>query len=201
MRPAILLLVILAMAPAPAGAQASTRPIQVVVSGGLQLPTGDFGDVHDAGLHATASVVVRAAGLRFRPELSYSRFNVKDTFQRLTGALARTGGQGGRRDDATNLLSTMLSGFANFELPLGSGGVQPFILAGVGAVQLATDATTGAIDLRETQASINLGAGVRFRLGAVSGLVEARLNNVPGANATAWFRDVRTIPVTFGLVF
>jgi opacity protein-like surface antigen len=200
MRLSCLLLALLPVA-AQAQAPASNRPVQLVVTGGFQLPTGDFGDVHDAGLQATVSVLVRAAGLRFRPELAYSRFDVKETLQGVLGQRLASGGLGGRRDATTELLSTMLSGFANFELPLGQGRVQPFVLAGVGAVRLATDATSAAIDLRETKASINLGAGVRLRLGAISGLIEARLNNIPGADASAFFKDVRTIPVTFGLVF
>jgi hypothetical protein len=157
--------------------------------------------VHDAGLHADVSLLVKALGLRLRPELSYSRFNVKETLRSALGQVGPQGGQGGRRDDTSDLLSTMLGGFANVELPLGQGSVQPFLLGGLGAVQLASDATTGGIDFSETKPSLNLGAGVRFRLGGIHGMIEARPNTVPGSNTAGYFKDVRTVPVTFGLVF
>lgn len=182
---------------------ASTRPVQLVVSGGLQVPTGSFADFHDAGVHADVSLLITALGLRLRPEMSFSRFNIKEAFN-LPTLSSRMGGAGGasaQRDAYTDALSTMLSGFANIELPLGSGGFQPFLLGGVGAVRLASDATVDALSVSDIQASLNVGAGIRFRLGGVSGLIEARLNNVPGADTRAFFKDVRTVPVTFGLVF
>jgi hypothetical protein len=203
MRSLVIGLVLLLPVAREAQMPSSSRPVQLVVSGGLQVPTGDFGAFHDAGVHANVSVLVRALGIRLRPELGYSRFNLKDNFDlpSLRSQLGGRGGAGGRRDLYDDALSTMLSGFANIELPLGSGSFQPFLLGGLGAVRLASQATTGSIEINDIQASINLGAGVRFRLGAISGMIEARMNNVPSTDTRAFFSDVRTIPVTFGLVF
>lgn len=188
-----------------AAAQVATSPraVQVVVSGGLQLPMGGFADAHDLGYHADASVIFRAFGnLRLRPELTYARFQVKEV---LTGALAQrlaAGGLGGAaRDVYTDAASSLMGGLANIEVPLGSGGFQPFILAGVGAVNFKTDVGSTSEALSETKMSLNVGAGVRFRLGGIGGLIEARLNDVPSDGAKAYFKSVRTIPVTFGLVF
>lgn len=191
----------------PGQARTSSRPVQVVVSGGLQVPTGEFADYHDLGVHADVSVSLSVGGLRFRPELSYSRFGLKDLGSLLGSALGAhasvLGSVAGasRAAGADDALSTLLGGFANLELPLGSGRVQPFLLAGVGAMNLSTDATSSATSISKVKASVNLGAGLRFRLGGIGGLIEARLNNVPAGEAGAYFKDVRTIPVTFGLVF
>lgn len=182
----------------------STRPVQLVVSGGLQVPTGGFGDVHDLGTHADASLVFSGlGGLRLRPEISYARFKVKDAINGLsTQRLSSMGAAGGiRRDAYTDALSTLLAGVANIELPLGHGGFQPFLLGGVGAVSVKSDATLAALKSSDVKMSLNVGGGIRFRLGGIGGLIEARLNNVPAGDSKAYFKDVRTVPVTFGLVF
>jgi hypothetical protein len=174
------------------------------VSGGLQVPTGGFGDVHDLGTHADASIVFSGlGGLRLRPEISYARFKVKEAIDGLsTQRLSPMGAAGGMRRDAySDAVSSLLGGFANIELPLGHGGFQPFLLGGVGAVSVKSDATLNSLESSDVKASINLGAGVRFRLGGIGGLIEARLNNVPAGDSKAYFKDVRSVPVTFGLVF
>lgn len=194
---------VFAFVPALLTAQAAERPIRLVVSGGLQVPTGTFADYHDMGAHADVSVLLNIAGFRLRPELSYSRFNLKDDFD-LPALFGRSGNGaagGYRRDAYDDAISSLLGGFANIELPLGRGAFQPFLLGGVGAVNVNTEATTAATAVKELKASLNVGAGVRFRMGPISGLVEARVNNVPSDDAKAFFKDLRTIPVTFGLVF
>lgn len=205
MRLALLFPALLGLSTAVAAqAPRSTRPVQLVISGGLQVPTGGFGDVHDLGTHADASIVFSGlGGLRLRPEVSYARFKVKETLDMLsTQRTASMGAAGGvRRDAYTDALSTLLGGFANIELPLGQGGFQPFLLGGVGAVSVKSDATLNNLETSDVQASLNVGAGIRFRLGGIGGLIEARLNNVPAGDSRAYFKDVRSVPVTFGLVF
>lgn len=173
----------------------SSRPVQVIVSGGMSVPTGGFADVHELGVHADVSLLVNALGpaLRLRPELSYTRFKLKD----LQSAFAQTRGGVYEAGD----VSRLLGGFANIEMTLGSGGIQPFLLAGVGAVQLRTDATGTPESFSDVKASLNFGAGVRFRLGGIGGFVEARLSNIPSDAVETSFKEARFIPVTFGLVF
>lgn len=197
------LLFALALLPAALAAQSTERPLRVIVSGGLQVPTGGFADYHDLGVHADAALLLSVGGFKFRPELSYSRFNLKDAFE-VPSVLGQSGGAaagGARRDAYDGALSTLLGGFANIELPLGQGGVQPFLLGGVGAVNVKSDAATAAEAVSDVKASFNIGAGIRFRLGGISGLIEARVNDVPSSDTRAFFKGVRTIPVTFGLVF
>lgn len=197
------LLTTLLLLPLPLAAQSAERPIRLVVSGGMQLPTGSFADYHDFGVQANAGVQLNVGGLRLRPELSYSRFGFKELSEVLTGLAGAPGGAstGARRDAYSDAVTTLLGGFANLELPFGSGRVQPFVLAGVGAVKVASDATASTVFFSDVNASLNVGAGFRLRLGGISGLIEARLNNVPTGDPRAFFKDLRTIPVTFGFVF
>jgi opacity protein-like surface antigen len=196
-------LLLLTCLPLPLLAQVAERPIRLVVSGGLQLPTGSFADYHDYGVHADVGLHLRLGGLRLRPELSYSRFGFKELSDFVAGLDGAAGGAGigARRDAASDAVTTLLGGFANLELPLSSGRIQPFLLGGVGAVKVESDPTAATLSFSDVNASLNLGAGIRFRLGGISGLVEARFNNVPASDTQGFFKDLRTIPVTFGFVF
>lgn len=197
------LLLAVTFLPIPLLAQVAERPLRLVVSGGLQLPTGSFADYHDYGVHADVGLQLNAGGMRLRPELSYSRFGFKDLANIIDGLAGAQGGAalGARRDAYSDAVTTMLGGFANIELPLGRGRVQPFVLGGLGAVKVNSDPTTATASLSDVNASLNLGAGIRLRLGAISGLIEARFNNVPFGDTQTYFKDLRTIPVTFGFVF
>jgi len=175
----------------------STRPVQLIVSGGVSVPTGGFGDSHDMGVHADASLLINAFGrsLRLRPELTYARFGVKDFGSLLGGTTS------GSAVAASDAISSMLGGLANIEIGLGPSAFQPFLLAGIGAIKLKSDISNGLSSIDETKTMLNLGAGVRFKLGPIGGLIEARFNNVPAGDTQTYFRDVKSIPVTFGLVF
>jgi opacity protein-like surface antigen len=180
----------------------STRPVQLIVSGGLSVPTGRFGDTHDMGVHADASLLINAFGksLRLRPELTYMRFGVKDLGS-LIGTTNLQDRAAGGVAAASDAISSLVGGIANIEVALGPAGFQPFVLAGIGAIKFKSDISDGLSSIDETKTMLNLGAGVRFKMGAIGGLIEARFNNVPAGDTQTYFRDVRTIPVTFGLVF
>lgn len=202
MRPYIAAIVACLLAGTTASAQmASPRPVQLVVSGGVSVPTGGFADAHDMGVHADASLLINAFGksLRLRPELTYSRFGVKDLGSLLgtTFQDRRAGGMAAGSD----AVSSFLGGLANIEIALGPAGLQPFVLAGIGAIKFKSDISDGVSSIDETKTMLNLGAGLRFRMGAIGGLIEARFNNVPAGDTQTYFKSVKTIPVTFGLVF
>ncbi len=202
MRPFLAAAVAGLLASTTASAQmASTRPVQLVVSGGLSVPTGGFADVHDMGVHADASLLINALGgsLRLRPELTYTRFGVKDLGS-ILGATLRDRRAGGLAAES-DAISSLLGGLANIEIALGPAGFQPFVLAGVGAIKFKSDISDGVSSIDQTQTMLNFGAGVRVRMGAIGGLIEARFNNVPVGDSQTYFRNVKTIPVTFGLVF
>jgi hypothetical protein len=173
------------------GSGPSSRPLRLVVSGGVAMPTGGFKDAHDLGYHADVSLLLNIAGfpLRIRPEVSLTRFDLKDA---ITGGSAGAYGAGG--------YSQLLGGFGNVEIPL-AGGL--YVLAGVGMLNLRTEPGDGsaAPAPSSTEFAIDGGAGFRFRIGSIDGFIEGRVNNVFTDQGALNVRDVRVIPVTFGLVF
>ena len=57
-----------------------TRPISLVVSGGLTVPAGDLADLHDSGFHYDVSLLLNLPGfpIALRPEFSLTQFKLKD---------------------------------------------------------------------------------------------------------------------------
>ncbi|HEX4933778.1 MAG TPA: hypothetical protein VFV33_11400 [Gemmatimonadaceae bacterium] len=197
-----------AVSPAPVRAQAvhSTRPVSVVVSGGATVPTGSFKDYHDLGLHADVSVLVNVGGFRIRPELTFNRFALADKLKQL-GALAavvpgdRTFSSASTVaavDYSSAAASTLFGAFGNVELPL-AGGL--YLLAGVGMVGVSSEATVTGQSFDATKLSYNGGAGFRFAIGPIAGFIEGRVAGLSVGSGNALFKDVRTVPVTFGLAF
>ncbi len=188
----------------------SSRPVSIVVSGGAAIPMGDFKDYHPLGIHGDVSLVVKLAGqaIRLRPEISFQRFALKDRVAEVVplsvspalATLSRpaTLARAIPGDGASGGASSLLSVLGNVELPL-AGGV--YLIGGVGAGHVTTGATGATTDVSQTALTYNGGAGVRFRVGAVAGFVEGRLQNLSIDEGKALFRDVRTIPVTVGIVF
>ncbi len=65
---------------------APERRVRLIVSGGLNVPTGGFSDYHDLGVQASGSALIRVVGRKFRlrPEVAYARFGVlEDKVRRL----------------------------------------------------------------------------------------------------------------------
>jgi len=204
-------------APGWAQGPASARPVSVVVAGGASVPVGGFKDYNDLGVHADVSLLLRIAGqsIRLRPEFSYARFSLKNASTIYTNVLASRSGEANRAvsgslaagssfDVATSAAygsgdaSTLLGLLGNVEIPL-AGGL--YILAGVGATSVKSGATNTATDLSQTALTYNGGAGIRFRLGGISGFVEGRLKDIAVDKGKGLFSDVKTVPVSFGLVF
>jgi opacity protein-like surface antigen len=184
------------------GGRPSSRPLRIIFSGGVTVPTSDFqaggsiGKIHATGYHGDVSLLLNLGGfpLRIRPEASLTHFDLKKALS--SGA----GGSGG--NDGT---SRLLGGLVNLEFSLGAGPIRPYILAGGGLTNINTDfsASSGSVPatVSETKYSIDGGAGIRFRLGPLDGFIEGRVNNVYSEKGAVNFKDVKLIPVTFGLVF
>jgi hypothetical protein len=160
-----------------------------VVGGGLSVPTGAFKDLHDLGYHADVALLVNLGGIpvRIRPEVTLSRFGLKDSLQQTAGGTYGPGGY-----------SQMLGAFGQVEIPLVAGF---YLLAGAGALNVRTDPGSGAAGTTVTEFAIDGGAGWRLRLGSIEAFIEGRLNNVYTDRGALNLREVRVVPVTFGLVF
>jgi hypothetical protein len=174
----------------------STRPIRLMIGGGMTVPTGEFEKSHDLGVHAQGALLINLGGLpiKIRPELTFTRFNLKDI--ELPGLpTAPVGGT-----------SQMIGGLGNIELGMGMGPLRPYVFAGVGMINFktTTDANDGSSESEsasKTEFAVDGGAGIRLKLGALEGFIEGRVNNVYTDKGALNYRDVRTIPVTFGLIF
>lgn len=165
----------------------NTRPINLVISGGMTVPAADLADLHDAGLHFDASLLLNIPGfpLAIRPEFSLTRFKLKDPV--LTGT---------NTDDVTQMMAAM----GNLELPL-AGGL--YVLAGGGILSLSVPgaATTGGEDESSSKFTFDAGAGFRFAMGSMRGFLEARIGAASYDQGKFGFSKAQFIPVTFGLVF
>lgn len=168
------------------GMPGNTRPINLVISGGLTVPAADLGDLHDAGLHFDASLLLNIPGfpVALRPEFSLTRFKLKEPV--LTGP---------DTDDVTQMIAAM----GNLELPL-AGGL--YVLAGGGILSLSVPgAATGGTEETSSKFTFDAGAGFRFALGGARGFVEARIGAASYDEGKVGFSKAQFIPVTFGLVF
>lgn len=168
------------------GMGGSTRPISLVVSGGMTLPAADLADFNDAGFHYDASLILNIPGfpIALRPEFSLTRFKLKETSVIAPGA-----------DDVTNMVAMM----GNIELPLGAG---LYVLAGGGILSLTVPgAATNAGERNSKKFSVGAGAGLRFALGGIRGFLEARIGSASYEAGTVGFSKAQFIPVSFGLVF
>lgn len=162
------------------GMPGGTRPISIVVSGGLTLPAGDLGDLHDSGFHYDVALLLNLAGfpIMLRPEFSLTQMKLKDPAGTPTAT-----------SDMTKLMALM----GNIELPL-AGGL--YLLAGGGLLSLDFAGSESS-----SKIGFDAGAGFRFALGGIRAFVEARLGAASYEQGKFGFSKAQFIPVTFGLVF
>jgi len=169
------------------GMPGNTRPINLVLSGGMTVPAADLADLHDAGLHFDASLLLNLPGfpVALRPEFSLTRFKLKEPVLTSTNT-----------EDVTQMIAAM----GNIELPL-VGGL--YVLAGGGILSLSVPgaASTGGTDESSSEFTFDAGAGFRFALGGARGFVEARIGAASYDQGKFGFSKAQFIPVTFGLVF
>lgn len=169
------------------GMAGSSRPISLVVSGGLTVPSADLGDLHDPGLHFDASLILNIPGfpIALRPEFSLTQFKLKEPVLATPDA-----------DDVTNMMAFM----GNIEVPLGGG---LYVLAGGGILSLSSPEalTPDGEEESSNKFTFDAGAGLRFALGSLRGFVEARIGAASYEAGRMGFSKAQFIPITFGLVF
>ena len=169
------------------GMGGSTRPISLVVSGGLTVPAGDLGDFHDSGFHYDASLLLNIPGLplTLRPEFSLTQMKLKNFVPATPDA-----------DDMTSMMAFM----GNIEVPLGGG---LYVLAGGGLLNMSVPEALAPDGEEESsnKFTFDAGAGLRFALGSMRGFVEARIGAASYEQGKVGFTKAQFIPFTFGLVF
>ena len=188
----------LALTASTAGAQsldqaaaASRRPISIGIGGGVVVPR-EGASVYqlEQGMQLEGFALVRLPGgfppLRLTLDYAKMKFDPAS----LAGA------PGGAADAER----TMLNGVASLNFELLRGPVRPYILAGVGAFSVKDVAASESFE--DVNFGLDGGAGVAVKLGPISGFVEARLQNVyTKEQGLVDTKSIRSIPVTFGIVF
>ncbi len=177
--------------PADFGQSSAARPIRVMIGGGASLPLGDFGERYDAGYTVQGALLINFAGfpINLRTDVNYSNMKLKDVFN--------PGGQTALADDATKILGGLLS----LTLPLGSGPIRPYIMAGLGAFNVDPAQFSAAPTKSSVEFAINGGAGLQLRLFGLEAFIEARLNNVYTDKGIVDTKGIQMLPLTFGVIF
>lgn len=185
----------LVIAPSTSDAQqgraaASAKPLTWSLGVGASMPNGDFSQVAKAGLNVQGAVVksLQNSPVWLRGEAAYHRF----------GAIQESGSFGGvpySMSGRASLLSLIGDVGYSFQ---SSSSVKPYVLGGLGINQASytTESVVGGQKDSATDSSnelgLNVGGGLRFRMGSRVATVEARYMTVDNADF---------IPVTFSLEF
>ncbi|HJU74470.1 MAG TPA: hypothetical protein VJ717_12050 [Gemmatimonadaceae bacterium] len=177
--------------PTDFGVARSSRPIRILLGGGASVPVGEFADRYDPGYTIHGSLLIRLGSfpINLRTDVNYSRLKLKDLFS-PTGETAFA-------DDATK----MLGGLLNLTLPLGTGPVRFYVMAGVGAINVDPAQFSSTSPESSVEFAINGGGGLQLRLFGLEAFVEARINNVYTERGIVDTKGISMIPVTFGVIF
>ncbi|HET7564497.1 MAG TPA: outer membrane beta-barrel protein [Gemmatimonadaceae bacterium] len=160
----------------------SVKPLSFGVAGGLSVANGDFSNVVNAGYNVSGMVGLHlpAMPLKFRAELQYQHFGLKDQGINITGNWST------------------LAGIANAIYQLPTPVISPYITGGVGMYHVkgtANDGTNSGSS-SENKFGYNLGAGINFHLSSFGTFIEADWQSVSMDGGA-----MRTIPLRFGVTF
>jgi hypothetical protein len=180
----------------------SSRIWHVGFAGGTSVPVGDAKDALKNGFHGQGffSIDTPSLPVGLKASLNYHHFDMK--------SLESGGGSGGAGPMGQSGTSTIVSGLANAQVHLLPGPIRPYITAGVGAFDVGSDVSSGGTETQTSKVhfGINGGAGVDFRLGAIRGFVEGRLDDIfteKGLSSSVSGDNLKTqvVPVSLGLIF
>jgi opacity protein-like surface antigen len=150
------------------------------VSAGLSMPTGDLGDQLKSGysVNGLIGITMPLSPLGFRGEVGYNSWDGKED----AGL------------DGTTTSS--LSGTANVVLQVpGMIVAKPYLIGGVGAHRFKFDDGTSDTS-SDTKFGWNVGGGLKFGLGTLNTMLEARYVTISATGGS-----VHYVPVTFGIMF
>ena len=158
------------LAALPAAASA-----QFAVGVGAAIPTGDFDDAVDTGLHLQGSFNI---GLPLLPDV-----RIDGIYQTYSGG-----------DDVS---TDILGGGVNLLLDLPLVVIKPYLLAGVGYYDVSVEGEEGGVsaEISDSEFGFTGGAGVRVGLGRLGVFGEARVLRIGGDF------DLTSIPILVGVTF
>jgi opacity protein-like surface antigen len=161
--------------------------VRVGFGGGMSVPTSNAGDALDNGINGQAYLLVDPGlGFPLRFNLGYQKFDFKDALV------------GGPEGD-----STILSGIGGLTFDLVSlGPVRPYVTAGIGAfnVRQEIEGLAGG-STSSTRFGIDGGGGLALTIGRLEAFVEGRVQNVYTDEGVIDSSSIRSVPVTFGILF
>lgn len=179
--------VLLATAAAAQGpADMAGRMVRFGFGGGFSVPTDNAADALRNGVNGQAYVLANLGFVPVRLNLGYQRFE----FEQLTPGL----------DGAT----TILSGVGGVSLPLVRvGPISPYITAGLGMFNVKNDVDGTGVSTSDSQTKFGVdgGAGLSLRIGRLDAFIEGRVQNVYTDEGVIDAKSIRSIPVTFGILF
>lgn len=175
----------LAMMPAALHAQ-SAKTVSVGASGGLSLPMGDLSDGYESGFTVAGHIFLKPASLTkvsFRGDVSYDKWEASSVVGNVLNVSQSTLG---------------FTGNALFALGGGSGGMQPYLLGGGGMYRSSSSASVAGLSgsRSSTNAGLQGGAGIEFKLAGFSTFAEAKFVNIFADGGS-----VNYVPITFGVKF
>src|SRR5262249_11559273 len=127
-------------------------------------------------------------GFPLRLSLGYQRFNLKEA---LTNAVNQEGS------------SSQIGGIAGTQIDLLHTPLRPYIVAGGGGFNIMDQLTANGTGTSSSQFKFGIdgGAGLSLKLGRLSAFVEGRVQNVYTESGMIDAKSIRSIPVSFGLLF
>jgi len=176
--------------------QPTTRPIRIGFGGGVIVPrTGASVNTLKTGAQGQGFILIRLPGglpaIRANFDYAKMKFEQPDV--------------GGGASAATDADRTQLSGVASLKLDLLHGPVRPYLLAGAGAYNVkdvVREASLNPTSYSDTNFGLDGGAGIAFKLWAIEGFAETRIQNVyTKQKGLVDQKSIQAFPVTFGIVF
>lgn len=167
--------------PFTASAQGSiVKPVQVGIAAGAALPMSDLKDVTDIGFNVTGTVAFhpQMIPLGIRIDAAYNSFSLNND----------AGVDG-------NVHFTSVTGNLVWSIP--SEAVSPYFIGGAGWYNIGVDVPNLFGD-SDNRFGFNIGGGIKLPLSGFDTFLEARYNQVSGANGGP---SLKFIPITFGLMF
>jgi len=160
------------------------RSLSVGVSGGVSVPMGDLADAVDMGYNVTGHIYYTRSTtkLGFRGDVGYDSWE----------------GKGGSAAYDANRSSLSFVANGTFSFGESTAAMRPYVLVGAGMynTKLSSEAAGVESSSKSTDAGIQGGLGLTFKLSGFNTFLEARYVNVFSEGSSTSFA-----PIVFGIRF